>query len=156
MILPSPKFNIVAQPNEWSRTIEESARSGETSELTETRQLQLMLDSISATAQVPGNPDIHLRRQMRNLDGVLYQAILVYAGDVLQYATQPNRLIADHLRSQAKPKYKGPRPSAPRSRMPVLSSPGWSYQIGKSVIKLTRQATDPENRNAWGVKQLAG
>lgn len=37
--LVAPKFNVISQPNDWSRTVQEAARS--TGELTELRKLQL-------------------------------------------------------------------------------------------------------------------
>src|SRR5579871_38830 len=37
----APKFNIVSQPNDWSRTVSESARRIETGDLSQTAQLQL-------------------------------------------------------------------------------------------------------------------
>lgn len=37
---PAPKFNVVCKPNEWTRTISESARRIDSSELTEHKQLQ--------------------------------------------------------------------------------------------------------------------
>lgn len=35
---PAPKFNVVSQPNEWAKTVQQAARSGE---VTEHKQLQL-------------------------------------------------------------------------------------------------------------------
>jgi hypothetical protein len=37
----APKFNVVCQPNDWSRTVTSVARAGANGEISETRQLQL-------------------------------------------------------------------------------------------------------------------
>jgi hypothetical protein len=39
--LPAPKFNVVSQPNDWSKAISESVRAVEASNLTEAKKLQL-------------------------------------------------------------------------------------------------------------------
>jgi hypothetical protein len=150
---PAPKFNIVAQPNEWSRTIEESARSGETSELTETRQLQLEYwTAFQQLLKSQGNPDIHLRRP--NAGTWMVFSIGRSSFTLATFCNTLHNRIGISLTisgSLAKQKYK----ALLAQRAEIERDAGFEFNWlelpnrQRSVIKLTRQGADPENRNAW-------
>lgn len=58
----APKFNLVSQPNDWSKAIQESAAASTSGDLTPKRQLQLEFWTQFSQYMEPRSPSIRLRR----------------------------------------------------------------------------------------------
>ena len=150
---PAPKFNIVAQPNEWTRTVEESAKKARSVEFTEIKLLQQeywtafqdTLKSIAGPTVRPRKPQA--QHWMDYSIGRSFFTVTTYCNTLHDRIGVSLNMTGPYAKSYFRA-LEAQKAAIERDAGAALS---WQELPGKqkSYVELVNRGNDPENRLAW-------
>lgn len=150
--LPAPKFNVVAKPNDWTRSISEASRRISSDALTETKKFQL--DYWTAFRSWIENHSSIIRPTKPLPESWMTFAIGRSDFNLATTASMRNNRIAVYLQiggSDAKPYFYLLRQQKQEIERTLGEAFDWRELPGKkeSHVYLAKEDTDPTDQSQW-------